>query len=122
MLKNIMELEEKYNIAIEDDGSYIYCYNNEFFCDNGIKKFHCAVINPGMDRVQIEYNHTISDYEFGFGVVTSVNGLKKFANGMIHQFCNHWSLYTPTEKRELIHFTVNVSTFIREVLTNEKEV
>ena len=29
---------------------------------------------------------------------------------------------TPTEKRELIHFTVNVSTFIREVLTNEKEV
>lgn len=42
-----------------------------------------------MDKVQIEYNHTLSDHGYGFGVTASVNGLKEFTNKTISQHCNH---------------------------------
>ena len=119
MIRWTMQLEEKYNIAVEDDGDYIYCYNSEFY-DYGRVKFHCAVINRTMDRIQIEYNHTLSDYEYGSGVVASVDGLKKFANRTISQLCNHWSLYTPEEKKQLNIFSADFSRFIMEVLYNEE--
>lgn len=87
MIRWTEEMEENYNIAIEDDGNYIYCYNSEFY-DFGRIKFHCAVINITMDKVQIEYNHTLSDHKYGFGVTASVNGLKEFTNKTISQHCN----------------------------------
>lgn len=119
MLRNTLPLEEKYNIAVEDDGDHIFCYNNEFN-NCGIVKFHTAIINIKADKIQVEYNHALSDYKYGFGITASVNGLKKFTDRTISQLCNHWSLYTPEEKRQLRIFSANVSRFIKEVLIDEK--
>lgn len=125
MLENIKELEKKYHVGIEKDSNCIFLYSDEFEDGEDVKKFHTAVIDLKTKIVSIEYNHyydVFIDPVVDSGDVVFFQELKDFIDKDICVLCNHWSLFSPREQWRIEKFTYEVVDFIKEVLTNEKEV
>lgn len=122
MLKNIKELEKKYNIGIEEDSNCIFLHSDEFK-DCETIKFHTAVIDLKTGLINLEYNHyydIFSDPIVDSGDVVFFQEIKDFIDKDICVLCNHWSLFSPREQYYIEKFTYTVVDFIREVLFNEE--
>lgn len=123
MLNNIQELEEKYNMGIEEDGNCIFLYSEEFEDGKDVKKFHTATVDLKTGLINLEYNHyydVFIDPVIDYGDVVFFQEIKDFIDKDICVLCNHWSLFSSREQYRIEKFTYEVVDFIREVLYNEE--
>lgn len=122
MLKNIKELEKKYNIRIEEDSNCIFLQSDEFK-DCETIKFHTAVIDLKTRLINLEYHHyydVFLDPVVDSGDVVFFQEIKDFIDKDVCILCNHWSLFSPREQYYIEKFTYAVVDFIKEVLFNEE--
>lgn len=125
MLKNIIELERRYEVTIEEDGDFIFLYSYEFEDEDTVKS-HVAIIDMKNDTVGINYNHHHIIFENDdhvlddHGDVCFANDFASFISNNIWVLCNHWSLFNPREQMYLEIFENRVTTFIKEVLYIEE--